>query len=178
MQSAPPSSTPSSNQTNPSQNIIAATDVIPEKPTVEPQTIPNANNNQNHTRKHVETIEEQPKPMNVSVSPSDKASLFNLTSENVAMESIEQDDNLTITTNLQRPLSTNVNSTQTTLILAPSGNAVAGNGGRASSETYSSAILSSNSNTSVRLLYMPESVAVAGAGGVAHAQSELDIWIM
>lgn len=123
--------------------------------------------------KYVEKIEKQ--QTNVSLPQFNEPSLFNLTSENIAMKTIEQDDNLTIS-NLPRPLNTNVNLTQTTLILAPSGNAVAGNLGRASSETYSRAILRSNSN--VRLLYKPESVAVAGIGGVAHAQSELDIWIM
>lgn len=65
----------------------------------------------------------------------------------------------------------------TTLILAPSGKAVAGNGGTATSETYSKAIiLGSNSNT--LLLYRPDSVAIAGSGGIAHAQADLDIWIM
>lgn len=60
-----------------------------------------------------------------------------------------------------------------TVILAPSGRAVADVGGRATSETYAIAIIKPNTT----ILYKPDSVAVAGANGVAHAQADLDVWI-
>lgn len=68
----------------------------------------------------------------------------------------------------------NMMNIENTVILAPSGKAVADNGGRATSETYAMAIIKANTI----LLYKPDSVAVAGAGGVAHAQADLDLWIM
>lgn len=127
----------------------------------------------------------EPDPRSNTNDPTETHELLHSTDLGEPFESNETTDTYTESTQpelssqpsvVKSQLDIGENTTLRTLILAPAGKAIAGNGGIASSETYSRAIL--RANTSAVLLYKPSSVAVAGAGGKAHAQSVLDIWIM